>query len=235
MNQKIKERKEKRILLNAKYKQLRKKVKKPKKKKNSRASKYKHRLKSDLYLPPKPNEIIEIKEKEPEKILCCVCFNEKSDMMFINCKQGGLFKKNYKKWRNSNTPICGSCVKTIKSISVKCCPLCRSDDWTRVLDIKKIDVRYPKKKQCFAVREVAREVARQRKQALIFNMIRKRRRRYNIWKRLIDYGHDPGACPYFIVYPDIRESNPHCIHCGYDISWHGNDPFVARGWDGSKY
>ena len=158
MDQKLREKKEKRIMLNAKYKQLSKKVKKKKEERISRGLKYKHHLESDLYLPSKPKEIIEIKEEEPEKILCCVCFKEKSNMMFINCKQGGLFTKNYKKWRNSNTPICGSCVKTIKSNSVKCCPLCRSDDWVRVLN-----VRYPKKKQCFAVREAAR----QRKKALI--------------------------------------------------------------------
>ena len=238
MNQKIREKKEKRILLNAKYKKLFKKVKKEKikkekikkektkKEKRTLRSKYKHHLESDLYLPTKSVEILEIKEEEPEKILCCVCFKEKRDMMFINCKQGGLFTKNYKKWRNSNIPICGSCVKTIKSGSVKCCPMCRSEDWTRVLNM-----RYPKKKACFAVREAAR----QRKKALIVKLVNQRRRRYIMWHRMICYGHDPGACPYFDAYPDNRESNPHCIHCGYDRSWHANDPFVARGWDGSKY
>ena len=229
MDQKMREKKEKRIMLNAKYKQLPKKVKKTAKKKEKcipRASKYRHHLESDIYLPPKPKEITEIKEEESEKILCCVCFKEKSDMMFINCKQGGLFTRNHKRWRNSNTPICGSCVKTIKSSSVKCCPLCRSDDWTRVLG-----VRYPKKKPCFAVREAAR----QRKKALIVKLLKKRRQRYLIWHRMICLDHDPGACPYFEAYPDNRESNPHCLNCGYGRSWHTNDPFVARGWDGSKY
>jgi len=229
MDQKTKERKEKRILLNAKHKQLSKKVKKEKVRKEKgilRGSKYKHHLESDLYLPSKPKEIIEIKEEEAEKVICCVCFKENQDMMFINCKQGGLFTKNYKKWRNSNTPICVSCVKAIKTSSIKCCPLCRSEDWTRVLS-----VRYPKKKPCFA----AREAARQRKNALIFKLIKQRLRRYKIWHRMMCHGHDPGACPYFDPYPDNRYSQPHCLHCGYGRSWHANDPFVARGWDGTKY
>ncbi len=231
MDKKTKERKEKRILLNAKHKQLPKegtgkKSKKRKEKRALRGVKYKYYLASDIYLPPKPNEILETDEEEPEKVLCCVCFKEKSDMMFVNCKHGGLFTRNYKKWRNSNTPICGSCIEAIKSSSVKCCPLCRSNDWTRVLD-----VRYPKKKPCFA----AREAARQRKKALIVKLLKERRWRYLVWHRMICREHDPGACPYFDVYPDNRESNPHCMHCGYGRSWHTNDPFVARGLDGSKY
>jgi len=77
MDQKTKERKEKRIMLNAKYKQLSKKVKKTGKKKEkriSRASKYRHHLESVLYLPSRAKEITKIKEEESEKILCCVCF-----------------------------------------------------------------------------------------------------------------------------------------------------------------
>jgi len=80
-----------------------------------------------------------------------------------------------------------------------------------------------------------REAARQRKKALIVKLLKKRRWRYLVWHRMICREHDPGACPNFEAYPDNRESNPHCLNCGYGRSWHANDPFVARGWDGSKY
>ena len=77
---------------------------------------------------------------------CIICYAEPN--RWLNCKRKGLSCVNIKKYSESNNPICSKCCRKILNSRVKSCPLCRSTEWT-----KDLDIRYPKKKKSYANRK----------------------------------------------------------------------------------
>ena len=80
---------------------------------------------------------------------CSICYQSSDKITFINCKRGGVQIKNH--GRSSacckDKPICRTC----RQKCMKSCPFCRNHK-LHIIET----VRYPKKKQPWAIREILR-------------------------------------------------------------------------------
>ena len=80
---------------------------------------------------------------------CCICYQSSDKITFINCKKGGVQLKNH--GRSSacckDKPICRTC----RQKCIKSCPFCRNHK-LHIIET----MRYPKKKQPWAIREIMR-------------------------------------------------------------------------------
>lgn len=120
---------------------------------------------------PKDPETTAVSNVPPE---CFVCYAEAD--LWLNCKRGSLSRVNIKRYSKSNNPICSRCCQEILTSRVKSCPLCRSTEWT-----KDLDIRYPKKKKPYAdrkrVKERKRAVEKREQKRLL---IAKRRKAFSL-------------------------------------------------------
>ncbi|MEE9573263.1 MAG: hypothetical protein V3W20_09460 [Candidatus Neomarinimicrobiota bacterium] len=184
----------------------------------------KYNISWEVYIQPKDSRKIKepigqkTVEEETTDNLCSLCY-ENTPVFYLNCKHRGLYTKNFKARKNSNKPLCKTCIDRISNDP---CPFCRRPNWTNILD-----KRYPKKKKSFAERLILKQL---RKKKLMAKR-NKRTRRFALWKNMIAHGRDPGPCPWFVprdpAYGDVGE---YCDHCLCEKKYHKTDPFYTNSW-----
>jgi len=169
----------------------------------------KHRsdaLQKDFYLNNENTPSLETREEVKKTAeMCFVCCGPAN--RWVNCRNGGIYTKNRRRQKESNNPICKTCIKIIcnnPNKTKRACPLCRATDWTKILD-----VRYPKHKLSWAERQVIIEKKRRKK-------LEEQLERFRSYSRWIRKGRF-GTCPWY-----ISTHGGWCEHCGDDREYHHN-------------
>ena len=148
------------VLQNPKDSRLREKRNKQKLQRNLTKSQWSYHKgkkvnKSSIYYN---DTIVQTKNKNEEKTTenqekCCICYESSDEITFINCKKGCVQRKS---GRSSgcckDKPICCAC----RQKCIKSCPYCRNHKLRILVFDTPKNVRYPKKKQPWAIREILR-------------------------------------------------------------------------------
>ena len=172
------------------------------------------------FKPPRPRICIPPSKGEDLVIpgLCVLC-EENLSKVFVDCKNGGIRQTLF----GTNKPRCYD-----KAICSSCPGKCSACPWCRKKCIHKSvkGVRYPKKKEPFAVRRVKKK---QRADL--------RDKRWNAWTKKGDFKK---TCPFYFPYLTLFKSQhgprmflitdktylSRCIHCAHPRAHHVRDPVL---------